>query len=160
MKMNYFVGVGASGKPGLWATLANHGKIAALRATASKRSLKVVPRKRNEEARAHRILVTCYLVHSFYKKTRISIIIHIVYYLIRPESPITSRRCRLVRLSVSGQLTHVKGVTDPVYMSQLATTEKFVQQTSAKNPITGPVYMSKAPRSTEYFDRGVSENFV
>ena len=29
-----------------------------------------------------------------------------------------------------------------------------------KNPITGPVYMSKAPRSTEYFDRGVSENFV
>ena len=45
-------------------------------------------------------------------------------------------------------------------MSQSATTEKFVQQTSAKNPITGPVYMSKAPRSTEYFDRGVSENFV
>ena len=51
-------------------------------------------------------------------------------------------------------------VIDPVYMSQLATTEKSVQQTSAKNPITGPVYMSKAPRSTEYFDRGVSENFV
>ena len=50
--------------------------------------------------------------------------------------------------------------SDPVYMSQLATTEKSVQQTSAKNPITGPVYMSKAPRSTEYFDRGVSENFV
>ena len=49
---------------------------------------------------------------------------------------------------------------DPVYMSQSATTEKFVQQTSAKNTITGPVYMSKAPRSTEYFDRGVSENFV
>ena len=54
-----------------------------------------------------------------------------------------------------------KWVTDPVYMSQLATTEKFVQQTSAKkNPITGPVYMTKAPRSTEYFDRGVSENFI
>ena len=35
--------------------------------------------------------------------------------------------------------------SDPVYMSQLATTEKFVQQTSAKkNPITGPVYMSKS----------------
>ena len=51
-------------------------------------------------------------------------------------------------------------IIDPVYMSQLATTEKFVQQTSAKNPITGSVYMSKAPRSTEYFDRGVSENFV
>ena len=50
--------------------------------------------------------------------------------------------------------------SDPVYMSQSATTEKFVQQTSAKNPITGPVYMSKAPRSTEYFDRGVSEKFV
>ena len=52
------------------------------------------------------------------------------------------------------------GDTDPVYMSQSSTTEKFVQQTSAKNPITGPVYMSKAPRSTEYFDRGVSEKFV
>ena len=51
-------------------------------------------------------------------------------------------------------------ISDPVYMSQLATTKKFVQQTSAKNPITGPVYMSKAPRSTEYFDTGVSENFV
>ena len=50
--------------------------------------------------------------------------------------------------------------SDPVYMSQSPTTEKFVQQTSAKNPITGPVYMSKAPRSTEYFDRGVSKNFV
>ena len=51
-------------------------------------------------------------------------------------------------------------IRDPVYMSQMATTEKSVQQTSAKNPITGPVYMSKAPRSTEYFDRGVGENFV
>ena len=36
-------------------------------------------------------------------------------------------------------------IIDPVYMSQSVTTEKFVQQTSAKNPITGPVYMSKAP---------------
>ena len=32
-------------------------------------------------------------------------------------------------------------------MSQLATTEKFVQQTSAKKTITGPVYMSKALNS-------------
>ena len=61
------------------------------------------PRKRNEEARAHRIPVTCYLMHSFHKKhaSAFSIIVHIVYYLIRPESRITSSRCRLVRLSDS-----------------------------------------------------------
>ena len=65
--------------------------------------------------------------------------------------------CRVLSQSVEPSVWHD---TDPVYMSQLATTEKSVQQTSAKNPITGPVYMSKAPRSTEYFDRGVSENLV
>ena len=67
---------------------------------------------------------------------------------------------RSVSAKAAAQRRRRARMIDPVYMSQSATTEKFVQQTSAKNPITGPVYMSKAPRSTEYFDRGVSENFV
>ena len=68
--------------------------------------------------------------------------------------------CETIRRNVTPVRYIRRKHTDPVYMSQSATTEKFVQQTSAKNPITGPVYMSKAPRSTEYFDRGVSEKFV
>ena len=51
-------------------------------------------------------------------------------------------------------------VNDPVSWVSWPQRKNSFSKLPQKNPITGPVYMSKAPRSTEYFDRGVSENFV